>query len=172
MALDLRGIGEFHFILVCIGLLLCGLAHTALAEVQKASVVGTLCICSRPVHASTCLPMTRSRPSNCSATLAGFCDNEASGVTFRSELTSDSKSLMHIGARIVWIATASNEGYLRMRWWQDAVQNSTYRKELVAGGLAGYATSEFKRAAERVGDQDTDWREVEEQARAVRPPHS
>lgn len=50
-----------------------------------------------------------------------------------------------------------------MRGWQSIVQDFVYRQELVAGGLAGYATSEFKRAADRIGDLDGDWHEVEDQ---------
>ena len=50
-----------------------------------------------------------------------------------------------------------------MRGWQSAVRDGGHRQEFVAGGLAGYATSQFKKAAEKVGDLDGDWNEVEEQ---------
>ncbi|PIL27886.1 ATP-binding cassette transporter [Ganoderma sinense ZZ0214-1] len=64
----------------------------------------------------------------------------------------------------VWLATTLNQEYLKMRGWQRTVRDIGHRKEFVAGGLAGYATSEFKKAAEKVGDMDGDWMELEEQA--------
>ena len=63
----------------------------------------------------------------------------------------------------VWLATTFNKGYLKMRGWQLSVKDLAHRKEFVAGGLAGYAISEFKKAAEMVGDLDGDWNEVENQ---------
>ena len=50
-----------------------------------------------------------------------------------------------------------------MRGWQISVKDMGHRQEFVAGGLAGYATSEFKKASEMVGDLDGDWNEVENQ---------
>ena len=51
-----------------------------------------------------------------------------------------------------------------MRGWQSTIRELIHRKELVAGGLSGYATSEFEKAAERVRDIDADWNEVEDEA--------
>ncbi len=67
------------------------------------------------------------------------------------------------GARTVWLATTFNDEYVRMRGWQRAAREFEHRKEFVAGGMAGYATSEYKKAAEKVGDLDADWNEVEDQ---------
>ena len=50
-----------------------------------------------------------------------------------------------------------------MRGWQSAVRDESHRPEFVAGGRAGYAMSEFKKAAEKVGDLDGDWNEIEDQ---------
>ena len=63
----------------------------------------------------------------------------------------------------VWLATTFNKGYLKMRGWQSSVKDLAHRKEFVAGGLAAYAISEFKKAAEMVGDLDGDWMELEDQ---------
>ena len=63
---------------------------------------------------------------------------------------------------VVWIATTSNENFLRMRGWQQTIRDFIHQKEFVAGGLAGYAISEFQDAAKHVGDLDADWHEVEE----------
>ena len=50
-----------------------------------------------------------------------------------------------------------------MRGWKEVVRDQLHRKEFIAGGLAAYATAEFKKAAERVGDLDADWFEVKDQ---------
>ncbi|KAI1785736.1 HlyB/MsbA family ABC transporter [Ganoderma leucocontextum] len=63
----------------------------------------------------------------------------------------------------VWLATTFNQDYLRMRGWLSAARDLGHRQEFVAGGLAGYATAEFKKAAESLGDLDADWNEVEGQ---------
>ncbi|EJF56134.1 HlyB/MsbA family ABC transporter [Dichomitus squalens LYAD-421 SS1] len=63
----------------------------------------------------------------------------------------------------VWLATTFNQDYMKMQGWKKAVRDLLHRKEFVAGGLAGYATAEFQKAAERVGDMDADWNEVEDQ---------
>ena len=64
---------------------------------------------------------------------------------------------------IVWLATTFNQDYLKMRGWKQTVRDVTHRKEFIAGGLANYATAEFKKAADRVGEMDADWNEVREQ---------
>ena len=57
-----------------------------------------------------------------------------------------------------------------MRGWKQTVRDVTHRKEFIAGGLANYATAEFKKAADRVGEMDADWNEVREQMLS-RPSH-
>lgn len=64
----------------------------------------------------------------------------------------------------VWAATTKNEDYIRMQGLKHLVSGSSHRKEFVAGNLAEYCTSEFKRAAQRVGDKAADfWEIVREQ---------
>ncbi|KAI0716191.1 P-loop containing nucleoside triphosphate hydrolase protein [Cerioporus squamosus] len=63
------------------------------------------------------------------------------------------------------VATASavntrNKDYVKMCGWKKAVKQEKHRKELVAGNLGEYATSEFKAVTETLGDDDRTWNEI------------
>ncbi|TFK81137.1 P-loop containing nucleoside triphosphate hydrolase protein [Polyporus arcularius HHB13444] len=86
-------------------------------------------------------------------------------------LTLASEGLVH-AARLpifrpvrVWLAKNVDADYMRMRGWKEVVAQNMYRKEFVAGNLADHATSEYKKAAERVGDDDAEWKDLEYEIR-------
>ncbi|KAG1809947.1 P-loop containing nucleoside triphosphate hydrolase protein [Suillus plorans] len=60
----------------------------------------------------------------------------------------------------VWAATTTNDDYIRMQGLKILNQVSSHRKELVAGNLGEYITSQFHESAQRVGDDAGDFREV------------
>ncbi|KAI0716183.1 P-loop containing nucleoside triphosphate hydrolase protein [Cerioporus squamosus] len=62
----------------------------------------------------------------------------------------------------IWLARTVNEDFMKMKAWKSVVRSSWHRKEFVAGNLGEHATSEFKNAAERVGDKDAEWSEWED----------
>ncbi|KAM5543268.1 hypothetical protein V8D89_003142 [Ganoderma adspersum] len=59
----------------------------------------------------------------------------------------------------VWAATTTNEDYVKMQGWRRVVGDVSHRKEVVAGNLGEYASSEFKKASDRVGDKAGDFKE-------------
>ncbi|EJF60391.1 hypothetical protein DICSQDRAFT_162011 [Dichomitus squalens LYAD-421 SS1] len=59
----------------------------------------------------------------------------------------------------VWAATTTNEDYVRMEGWRRVIGDPSHRKEVVAGNLAEYASAEFKKASDQVGDRAADFRE-------------
>ncbi|KAG1874098.1 P-loop containing nucleoside triphosphate hydrolase protein [Suillus tomentosus] len=60
----------------------------------------------------------------------------------------------------VWTATTTNEDYIRMQGLRDLSVNSGYRKELVAGNLSDYITSQFCESAQRLGDDAAEFEKV------------
>ncbi|PIL33930.1 ATP-binding cassette transporter [Ganoderma sinense ZZ0214-1] len=59
----------------------------------------------------------------------------------------------------VWAATTTNEEYVKMQGWRRVVSDAAHRKEIVAGNLGEYASSEFKKASDKVGDKAGEFRE-------------
>ncbi|KAI0770942.1 P-loop containing nucleoside triphosphate hydrolase protein [Trametes elegans] len=62
----------------------------------------------------------------------------------------------------VWAATTTNQDYIKLHGWQRTVNETSHRKELVAGNLAEYAIAQCERALSRVGNADgdfTQWRQ-------------
>ncbi|RPD56247.1 P-loop containing nucleoside triphosphate hydrolase protein [Lentinus tigrinus ALCF2SS1-7] len=59
----------------------------------------------------------------------------------------------------IWLAKTVDHDFIKMKGWKHVVREDLHRKEFVVGNLAGHASSEFKKASERVGDNDTDWSE-------------
>lgn len=60
----------------------------------------------------------------------------------------------------VWAATTTNRDYMRMRGLEKLVNDDSHRKELVAGNLSEYITAQFRKSAQRVGDDAGDFREI------------
>jgi len=60
----------------------------------------------------------------------------------------------------VWAATTRNQDFIKMQGLKRVVSFPVHRKEFVSGNLAEYCTSEFRKAAQRVGDQAGDFWEV------------
>lgn len=60
----------------------------------------------------------------------------------------------------VWAATTTNRDYMRMQGLEKLVDEGSHRKELVAGNLSEYITAQFRKSAQRVGDDAGDFREV------------
>ncbi|KIK38572.1 hypothetical protein CY34DRAFT_25587 [Suillus luteus UH-Slu-Lm8-n1] len=65
-------------------------------------------------------------------------------VIFASTRNDSSSSL-------VWAATTTNQDYIRMQGLRILGHDLVYRKELVAGNLGEYITSQFCKSAQRVG---------------------
>ncbi|KAG1908604.1 P-loop containing nucleoside triphosphate hydrolase protein [Suillus fuscotomentosus] len=62
----------------------------------------------------------------------------------------------------VWAATTTNNDYIRMQGLQVLTFSPSHRKELVAGNLSEYITSQFCESALRLGDDAGDFNEVYE----------
>ncbi|KAH7911825.1 P-loop containing nucleoside triphosphate hydrolase protein [Hygrophoropsis aurantiaca] len=60
----------------------------------------------------------------------------------------------------VWAATTKNEDYIRMQGLKHLVDNPSHRKEVVAGNLAPYLTSEYREATTKIGDDAGDFPEM------------
>ncbi|KAH7926211.1 P-loop containing nucleoside triphosphate hydrolase protein [Leucogyrophana mollusca] len=60
----------------------------------------------------------------------------------------------------VWAATTKNEDYVRMQGLKHLVDNPTHRKEVVAGNLGPYLTSQYHDSAIKVGDDAGDFPEM------------
>ncbi|OJA13412.1 hypothetical protein AZE42_05944 [Rhizopogon vesiculosus] len=61
---------------------------------------------------------------------------------------------------LVWAATTTNEDYIRMQGLKHLVNDPPHRKELVAGNLDEYVTTQFCEASQRVGDDAGDFHEL------------
>ncbi|KAJ7171705.1 P-loop containing nucleoside triphosphate hydrolase protein [Mycena crocata] len=57
----------------------------------------------------------------------------------------------------VWAATTKDPDYLRSMGMSRVVHDPQHRKELVAGGLADYLSASYRAAAEKLGNQATDF---------------
>ncbi|KAI0820613.1 P-loop containing nucleoside triphosphate hydrolase protein [Trametes gibbosa] len=61
----------------------------------------------------------------------------------------------------VWAATTKDKDYIRMVGLKHVVNNPEHRKELIAGNLSDFMTSEFKEISQRVGpDNAVDFMEM------------
>ncbi|KAG2034310.1 P-loop containing nucleoside triphosphate hydrolase protein [Suillus americanus] len=65
----------------------------------------------------------------------------------------------NISSSLVWAATTVNQDYIRMQGLKDLGRNFFYRKELVAGNLGEYVTSQFCKSAQRVGHDANEFTE-------------
>lgn len=61
---------------------------------------------------------------------------------------------------LVWAATTTNEDYIRMQGLKHLVDNPSHRKEIVAGNLGEYVTTQFRESAKRVGDDAGEFPEL------------
>jgi ABC-type multidrug transport system fused ATPase/permease subunit len=59
-----------------------------------------------------------------------------------------------------WIATTSDQDYMRMQGLERLINDDFHRKELVAGNLSEYITAQFRKSAQRVGDNTAHFREM------------
>lgn len=62
----------------------------------------------------------------------------------------------------VWAATTTDRDYMRMQGLKKLVNEGPHRKELVAGNLSEYITAQFRKSAQRVGDDAGDLRDIRE----------
>ncbi|KAG2345400.1 hypothetical protein BDR05DRAFT_998534 [Suillus weaverae] len=53
---------------------------------------------------------------------------------------------------LLWAATTTNNDYIRMEGLKNLATDPSHRKELVAGNMGEYITSQFRESAQRVGD--------------------
>ncbi|KAG1777293.1 P-loop containing nucleoside triphosphate hydrolase protein [Suillus placidus] len=53
---------------------------------------------------------------------------------------------------LVWAATTTDKDYIRMEGLKNLATDPSHRKELVAGNVDEYITSQFRESAQRVGD--------------------
>jgi hypothetical protein len=60
----------------------------------------------------------------------------------------------------VWIATTTDQDYMRMQGLEQLINDDLHRKELVAGNLSEYITAQFRKSAQRVGDNTGHFREM------------
>ncbi|PIL30024.1 ATP-binding cassette transporter [Ganoderma sinense ZZ0214-1] len=67
---------------------------------------------------------------------------------------------LSVRASLACAATTKNSDYKRMKGWEVIVQDPDHRKELVAGNLAEFATAEYTRTADSLGDDDVNWMEA------------
>ncbi|KAI0288518.1 HlyB/MsbA family ABC transporter [Russula brevipes] len=73
-----------------------------------------------------------------------------------------------------WAATTRNSDFVRMEGLKRLVSTSKHRKELVAGGLLGYLTAEYRNLVDRLGNHASDFWSVYTDShgdRAFRPVH-
>ncbi|KAG1845089.1 hypothetical protein DFJ58DRAFT_730940 [Suillus subalutaceus] len=52
----------------------------------------------------------------------------------------------------VWVATTTNEDFLRMKTLEKVAFHAPYRKELVAGNISEYIAAQFCEFSQRIGD--------------------
>ncbi|KAG2030068.1 P-loop containing nucleoside triphosphate hydrolase protein [Suillus americanus] len=62
----------------------------------------------------------------------------------------------------VWAATTTDKDYIRMQGLRVLSDTPSYRKELVAGNLGEYITSQFCESAQRLGDDASEFGEMYE----------
>ncbi|KAG1825438.1 P-loop containing nucleoside triphosphate hydrolase protein [Suillus subaureus] len=67
---------------------------------------------------------------------------------------------MSSSSDVVWIATTTDRDYMRMQGLEQLVDDISHRKELVAGNLSEYTTAQFRKSAQRVGDDAGDFRGI------------
>ncbi|KDQ54980.1 hypothetical protein JAAARDRAFT_209162 [Jaapia argillacea MUCL 33604] len=60
----------------------------------------------------------------------------------------------------VWAATTTDDDYIRMEGLKRTVNNPEHRKEVVAGNMSEYLTSQYREAVRRVGDKAGDFVEL------------
>ncbi|TFK83989.1 P-loop containing nucleoside triphosphate hydrolase protein [Polyporus arcularius HHB13444] len=82
------------------------------------------------------------------------------GVTMISETVPLLSQFDVFSTATAWAVNTQNKDYVKMCGWRKAVKQEKHRKELVAGNLAEYATSEFKAVTDRLGDDDQTWYEI------------
>ncbi|KAG1746811.1 P-loop containing nucleoside triphosphate hydrolase protein [Suillus lakei] len=61
----------------------------------------------------------------------------------------------------IWAATTTNEDYIRMQGLTILSGAPSHRKELVAGNLGEYITSQFRESAQRLGDDAGEFNELD-----------
>ncbi|KAH9947363.1 P-loop containing nucleoside triphosphate hydrolase protein [Amylocystis lapponica] len=84
-----------------------------------------------------------------------------SALSFSQSIMEHRNTFRFISEERVWAATTKNEDYIRMQGLKHVVNDMEHRKEFIAGNLAEYATSEFKQAAKRVGEDAGDYWELQ-----------
>ncbi|KAI0716185.1 P-loop containing nucleoside triphosphate hydrolase protein [Cerioporus squamosus] len=82
------------------------------------------------------------------------------GVTMISETVPLLSQFDVFSVATAYVVNTRNKDYVKMCGWKKAVKEEKHRKELVAGNLAEYATSEFKAITEKLGDDDRTWYEI------------
>ncbi|EGO19480.1 hypothetical protein SERLADRAFT_453452 [Serpula lacrymans var. lacrymans S7.9] len=60
----------------------------------------------------------------------------------------------------IWAATTKNTDYVRMQGLKQVINDASHRKEVVAGNMSEYMTSQFRDSTSRVGDDAGDFHEM------------
>ncbi|RPD56246.1 P-loop containing nucleoside triphosphate hydrolase protein [Lentinus tigrinus ALCF2SS1-7] len=82
------------------------------------------------------------------------------GVTMISHTVPLLSQFKVFAVATAWAVRTRNKDYVKMCGWKKAIRQEKHRKEIVAGNLVGYATSEFKAVTDRLGDDNRTWYEV------------